>query len=102
MCLHTLRGCHVLGYGSFAPVGDSSAACFNVPIVWDHAFEEGGIRLFQRLSPLAHWSNLFGNLNREMELAQKDRSEDGDDGRCEPSMADPGVHEQYRLLIHVA
>jgi hypothetical protein len=46
----------------------------------------GGICLFQRFSPAAIWSHLFSNINRKMEFAQEDCSEDGDDGGCEPSM----------------
>lgn len=46
----------------------------------------GGICLFQRFSPTANWSHLFSNINRKMEFAQKDCSENGDDGGGEPSM----------------
>lgn len=102
MCLHPLRCCRVLADRSFASVGDSFVAWTNVPLVWDHAFQGGGICLFQRFSPPAHWSHLFSNINRKMESAQKDCSENGDDSGCEPSMADLGIHEQHRLLIHVA
>lgn len=56
----------------------------------------GGICLFQRLSPTANWSHLSSNINRKMELAQKDCSENGHDSGCEPSMVStprtvPGV-----------
>jgi hypothetical protein len=46
----------------------------------------GGFCLFQRLSPSANWSHLFSNINRKMEFAQEDRSEDGDDGGGESSL----------------
>lgn len=64
----------------------------------------GGICLFQRLSPLAYWSHLFGNINREMELAQKDCSENGDDGWCEPSMVSavftvPGLPSEHSIFV---
>ncbi|GAB5568732.1 solute carrier family 13 member 1 isoform X1 [Prionailurus iriomotensis] len=45
-----------------------------------------GICLFQRFSSTANWSHLLSNINRKMEFTQKDRSENGDDSGCEPSM----------------
>lgn len=43
----------------------------------------GSSFLFPRFSPTANWSHLFSNINRKMEFAQKDCSENGDDGGCE-------------------
>lgn len=46
----------------------------------------GGLFLFQRFSPAVNWSHLFSNINRKMEFAQEDCSEDGDDGGCESGL----------------
>ncbi|GAB1290594.1 Solute carrier family 13 member 1 [Apodemus speciosus] len=46
----------------------------------------GGFCLFQRLSPSVNWSHLFSNINRKMEFAQEDCSEDGDDGGGKSSL----------------
>lgn len=64
----------------------------------------GGICLFQRFSPTANWSHLFSNINRKMEFAQKDCSENGADGGCEPSMVSsaftvPGLHSQQIIFV---
>lgn len=68
-------------------------------ITMDLIVISGGICLFQRFSPPAHWSHLFSNINRKMESAQKDCSENGDDSGCEPSMVStvftvPGLHSK--------
>lgn len=64
----------------------------------------GGICLFQRFSPTADWSHLFSNIHRKMESAQKDCSENGDDGGCEPSMVStvftaPGLHSIQTIFV---
>lgn len=46
----------------------------------------GGLFLFQRLPSVVNWSHLLSNINREMEFAQEDCSEDGDDGGCESGL----------------
>lgn len=46
----------------------------------------GGLFLFQRFSSAVNWSHLFSHINREMEFAQEDCSENGDDGGCESGL----------------